>query len=97
MCCAICCLVSTGPGALDPAVNAPVKAPVSPTVVTAATATATIETGALMRRRPPARPTICLFRNLSMTCFSSQLAMGVLGTARAAAQKAGPARAKRPD
>jgi hypothetical protein len=97
MCCAICCLVSAGPGAPDPAVNAPVKAPVSATVVTAATATAAMETGALMRRRPLAQPTICLFCNLPMACFSSQLAMGVLGTARSAVQKARPARAKRSD
>jgi len=30
-----------------------------------------METGALMRRRPLAQPTICLFRNLPMACSSS--------------------------
>ena len=71
MCCAICCLVSAGADVPDPAVNAPVKAPVSATVVTAATATAAMETGVLMRRRPLAQLTTCLFCNLPMACSPS--------------------------
>src|SRR6266705_177048 len=64
--CAICCLLSVGPVAPDPAANAPVNAPVSPTVVTAATAMARTETGAPKRGRPLGQRAICIFLNLAM-------------------------------
>jgi len=73
--------VSACPVAPEPTLSAPVNAPVRATVVTATTAIARTETGALTRRRPRAQRAICNFLNLAIVCFSSERVMGVFANA----------------